>query len=328
MIVGDKTVCGKKLYDDNENMLYTGSKRRIIRRCDLCGREDPRDIEGILRRREKNELRIDVCNECKWFFNSGMTVDEYKQYKHDIKNLKCKDCGIAITRGSIMGRCGPCSVLQKVGKKRPKEVGRKISKSLTGKKLTEEHKKSLSISHKGYIMPLEQRRKISESNKGRVVSKETREKIGNKNRDKRASDETKRKIKEARKRQVIPPESYLKAIKTKEKNGTLYVFGKICKYRGYILKSTYELKRAKFLDENNITWKYEEITYNLGDTTYTPDFFIYDKSGKLIRIEEIKSTYTYKLKKEKIERFLDMFTEEAKIYVLLFEEDLHILREN
>jgi hypothetical protein len=95
-----------------------------------------------------------------------------------------------------------------------------------------------------------------------------------------------------------------------------------CEYNGVRLKSSYELKRAKFLDSINTKWKYEEITYELGDFTYTPDFFIYDDDNNLIRIEEVKSEYTYSLRKEKIDMFIEVYKEESKYYHILFEQDL------
>jgi len=57
------------------------------------------------------------------------------------------------------------------------------------------------------------------------------------------------------------------------------------------LRSTWEYIYAKWLDINNISWKFENITYELSDgTSYRPDFFIYD-NGKLSHIVEIKGYY-------------------------------------
>jgi len=59
------------------------------------------------------------------------------------------------------------------------------------------------------------------------------------------------------------------------------------------LRSSYEFFYAKFLDENNIEWKYEERSYMLKDgSTYRPDFFIYE-DGKLSKIIEVKGTYFF-----------------------------------
>jgi hypothetical protein len=53
------------------------------------------------------------------------------------------------------------------------------------------------------------------------------------------------------------------------------------------LRSTYEYIYAKWLDHHNIEWDVEQQTFQLENTTYRPDFFIYEK-GTLNKIVEIK----------------------------------------
>ena len=50
------------------------------------------------------------------------------------------------------------------------------------------------------------------------------------------------------------------------------MMGKRIEYDGNFYRLSYEVTRAKYLTEQNIPWRYEEITYDLGDTTYTPYF--------------------------------------------------------
>jgi len=45
-------------------------------------------------------------------------------------------------------------------------------------------------------------------------------------------------------------------------------------YKNIWMRSSYELKFAKFLDLSDYKWKYESKTFDLGNTTYTPDFYI------------------------------------------------------
>ena len=52
-------------------------------------------------------------------------------------------------------------------------------------------------------------------------------------------------------------------------------------------RSTYEFIYAKFLDRQNIDWDIEVKTFQLSNTTYRPDFFIYE-NGELKKIIEIK----------------------------------------
>lgn len=62
-------------------------------------------------------------------------------------------------------------------------------------------------------------------------------------------------------------------------------------YKGVYLRSSIEYAFAYYLDKNNIEWKYEEKIFDLGDTTYKPDFYIY-KNNKLTEIVEVKG-YRY-----------------------------------
>ncbi len=58
------------------------------------------------------------------------------------------------------------------------------------------------------------------------------------------------------------------------------------RYKNYVFRSTWELRFAKFLDQENFQWDYENITLPLEDGSgYTPDFII----GK--DIYEIKGYY-------------------------------------
>jgi len=50
--------------------------------------------------------------------------------------------------------------------------------------------------------------------------------------------------------------------------------GKWSKYKGTWMRSSYEVAYAKYLDKNNIKWQYESKTFDLGNTTYTPDFYL------------------------------------------------------
>ena len=59
-------------------------------------------------------------------------------------------------------------------------------------------------------------------------------------------------------------------------------------YNGVYLRSSYEYAYAKYLDYQNIEWRYEDQEFNLLDGTYLPDFFVY-KNGELQFIAEVKS---------------------------------------
>lgn len=55
-------------------------------------------------------------------------------------------------------------------------------------------------------------------------------------------------------------------------------------YKGHKMRSSWEVAYAKYLDKNNIKWLYESKTFDLGNTTYTPDFYL-PKENKYIEIK-------------------------------------------
>lgn len=56
--------------------------------------------------------------------------------------------------------------------------------------------------------------------------------------------------------------------------GKIAEHGKGSMYRNTYMRSTWEIKYAQYLDSNNIKWLYESKTFDLGNTTYTPDFYL------------------------------------------------------
>ena len=45
-------------------------------------------------------------------------------------------------------------------------------------------------------------------------------------------------------------------------------------YKNIWLRSSYEVAYAKYLDKNGIQWEYEPTSFDLGDCTYAPDFYL------------------------------------------------------
>lgn len=46
------------------------------------------------------------------------------------------------------------------------------------------------------------------------------------------------------------------------------------KYKNIWMRSSWEVKYAKYLDKQDIKWLYESKPFDLGSTTYTPDFYL------------------------------------------------------
>jgi len=99
-----------------------------------------------------------------------------------------------------------------------------------------------------------------------------------------------------------------------DKNG---MFGKSpcwkkIKYNNIWMRSTWEVAYAKYLDKNKIKWLYELKTFDLGEYSYTPDFYL-PKTDEYI---EIKG---YMRKKDLIR--MNLFKLENKL-VLLRQKEL------
>ncbi len=66
--------------------------------------------------------------------------------------------------------------------------------------------------------------------------------------------------------------------------GKLSPHGKRIKYRGICFRSSWEVLYTKWLDKQHIKWLYESKTFDLGNTTYTPDFYL-PKTDEYIEIK-------------------------------------------
>jgi hypothetical protein len=97
-------------------------------------------------------------------------------------------------------------------------------------------------------------------------------------------------------------------------------------YKGFYLRSSYEYAYAIYLDYHKINWSYETISYDIGYKTYKPDFFIYDESGSLLKIVEIKSrNINSKISARKaLEKIETLFEIECEL--LSYEELLEIYK--
>ena len=101
-----------------------------------------------------------------------------------------------------------------------------------------------------------------------------------------------------------------------KKNGMYGKKAKFNKYTNYIneeviikMRSTWEVKFAQWLDENNKSWTYEKHTFPLSnESTYTPDFY---SDGVFY---EIKG-YPHKGSMNKLELFMNEYNDKKIILV-------------
>lgn len=74
------------------------------------------------------------------------------------------------------------------------------------------------------------------------------------------------------------------------------------KYKNIWFRSNWEVQYAKYLDKNKISWLYESKTFDLGNTTYTPDFYL-PKTNEYIEIKGYKTD----IFKNKIRKFKNQY---------------------
>jgi len=196
------------------------------------------------------------------------------------------------------------------GHKNPtKETREKMSKSHKGKIHSEETRKKISDAKKGIPRPEETKKQISKSNKGKIP--------WNKGKINVYTDETRQRMSKSKQKRHFSISTEFKIGRVSPKNAG---YGKGSYYdsslQGKIwLRSSYELKFAEWLDRNNILWLYEIQTFDLGNTTYTPDFYL-PTCNMFI---EVKG-YMKKESQDKINKFLDNYNEET--LKILYKKDL------
>lgn len=198
----------------------------------------------------------------------------------------CIDCGMRLSSNKTAIRCRSCDSKFKWSSKEYKDrVSKKISSGRIGIKFTEEHKRNLYKFKIGHI-PYNKGKHI-QSNTGRTHFKK-----GDK-------------IMLGRKRPDITG-------KSNHNYGKIFtpVWGK---YRNINMRSGYEIGFARWLDFSGIKWEYEPKRFDLGYTTYTPDFYLpefdvfIEIKGYLTKIAEKKmnvfvnkyKNINFKLLKEK-----------------------------
>lgn len=154
----------------------------------------------------------------------------------------CIDCGKEISKQAT--RCGSCAV--KEAFKNPEDNSNYIDGRSLKKNFCVDCNKQIGVNAKRCRVC------YLKINRGKNCSW-----FG-----KHHTEEAKRKISEA----------------NKGKNNAM--FGKIAgrakwtKYKSKWFRSVWEVLFAQFLDLSGIKWQYEPKTFDLGNTTYTPDFYI------------------------------------------------------
>lgn len=180
-------------------------------------------------------------------------------------------------------------------------------------KKTIDHKRKISLSMRGKRHPQTEttKRKISKANKGKHNSSKTEFKKGHKQSN-TGKTHFKKGYKHTDKWKIVMSRK-MKGNNNGFKKGQVSCWGRE-KYKNIWMKSSWEVKYARWLDKQNIKWLYEPKTFDLGNTTYTPDFKL--KGRKYIEIKGWLSPEAY----FKIKEFILGNPDIA--YVIITERDL------
>lgn len=83
------------------------------------------------------------------------------------------------------------------------------------------------------------------------------------------------------------------------------------KYKNINMRSNWEIWFAQFLDLSGYKWQYEPKRFNLGDSTYTPDFYLPEFDCYI----EIKGWFPIEIK-NKIDKFKHLYSR-IKLQILM-----------
>lgn len=143
------------------------------------------------------------------------------------------------------------------GRNHTKEHRENNSKSHKGRKFTEETKLKIGLGNKGKKRTLKQRIANSKIRLGTKHTAKVKLKISKSMKGKVHSIEHNLSVSRSLKGRKLSSEHTLKLSEITTKRLTQGNFNKNFKYKDTLMRSSYELKVATWLDKNNIKWEYE-----------------------------------------------------------------------
>jgi len=170
------------------------------------------------------------------------------------KHYFCKECNVEITKRSVQYGLGMC-----------KSCSHKGDRNINKGGLLESTKIKLSKIRKGRPSSFKGRKHTEESKK-----KNKNSHLGKPN-FKIRGDSNPAKRSEVRAKMRKPH------LTMRGKNHPCFgkpMIPKFVKYKNTWFRSTWEVIYAKELDSKSIKWQYESKTFDLGHTSYTPDFYL------------------------------------------------------
>lgn len=197
-----------------------------------------------------------------------------------INKTRCNQCYKKITKGSKTGFCASCS--QKQSQKGIMQFITTLTKKFLYKEYVIKNKGSVKIAeetnHKYdtilkylryYNIKIRTRKEAQTGFKASLKSKEKMSKL------KRGINHPLYNKHHTKKTKERMSKSHT-GLQAGEKNP---MFGKVThgkwgEYKGIKMRSSYEIAFAQWLELSGYKWEYESKTFDLGNTTYTPDFYL------------------------------------------------------
>jgi len=207
--------------------------------------------------------------------------------KKDLKYF-CEECGKKICHTTALHGSGLCGSCSQMNRKLSKQTKQKISKSreiysdiLTKEFLLKEYlnnrKSVIRIAKETGCSECPIRRKLKEYNIRKInLNKGENNPCFAKIRTQNEKNKQSKSMKEYYRNHIVWNKNKTCPQLAGKNNG---MFGKIThakagEYKNIKMRSTWETKYAKYLDKNNIKWQYEPKAFDLGTTTYRPDFYL------------------------------------------------------
>lgn len=251
-------------------------------KCSRKGKDNP--MYGVHRYgKESPGFKFDISKE----ELIKLYIEERKTQKQVGKVFGCSEVTIRnnlikykIPIRTISESCKGCIGTWK-GKHLSEETKQLLSKQRLGKKHPER------CGHNNPACRPEVREKMSKARKGRKLTQEWKDNI------KKATTGT---------REGIKNTMYGKSGKLSPRYGKRAILGHKETYRNIKMFSSWEVKYAQYLDKNNVKWEYEPKTFDLGESTYTPDFYL-PEQDKYIEIKGYFTDYA----KNKINIFRQLY---------------------
>lgn len=219
-------------------------------------------------------------------FDRGKSNPGHNKSEKHLKNLKN-----SINRGFKNGR----EVWNKGETKETNENVKKYSESIEEYERTEEHRENLLEALKSK----ERRKKISKAMKGREFTDEWRKKISKSKEGMKIWDGSRPEAKK-----------WMKGEKNPQYGKVNYPKPYFIEELGHKVRSSWEAKIGKILQNSDVDYDYEGKTFEFNRTTYTPDFSI-NNSDIFV---EVKG-YFPKRQKNKYRDFRDIFSDISFIIV-------------